>query len=95
MGSYAITQGTLALGANYTISYVGANLSITPRAITVTADAKSKVYGDADPALTYQITGGSLVTGDTIGGALERSRVRTWAATPSARAHSPSGPTTT
>ena len=72
VGSYAITQGTLALGANYTISYVGANLAITPRAITVTADAKSKVYGDADPALTYQITGGSLVTGDTIGGALER-----------------------
>jgi len=38
------------------------------RPITVTADAKSKTYGDADPALTYQITSGSLVTGDSFNG---------------------------
>ena len=31
---------------------------VSQRPITVTADAKSKVYGDADPALTYQITSG-------------------------------------
>ncbi|WP_163071554.1 MBG domain-containing protein, partial [Acinetobacter baumannii] len=36
VGSYAITQGTLA-NANYAISYTGANLTVTPRAITVTA----------------------------------------------------------
>lgn len=43
------------------------------RAITVTADPQSKVYGDADPDLTYQITSGLLVGTDTITGALSRN----------------------
>ena len=72
VGTYAIQQGTLAASANYTLTFVGANLSIGTRALTVTADAKSKIYGDPDPALTYQITGGSLVTGDSLTGALTR-----------------------
>jgi MBG domain (YGX type) len=38
----------------------------------VTADAKEKVYGAADPALTYQITSGSLASGDAFSGALVR-----------------------
>src|SRR5204863_291513 len=54
------------------LTYVGANLTITARPVTVTADAKSKVYGDAEPALTYQITSGSLATGDSFSGALKR-----------------------
>lgn len=45
---------------------------ITQRPVTVTADAKSKTYGDADPALTYQITSGSVVDGDAFTGALSR-----------------------
>jgi hypothetical protein len=73
VGSYAINQGTLALSSNYILTYVGANLTITKRPITVTADAKSKAYGDADPALSYQVTSGSLVFGDTISGALTRA----------------------
>ncbi len=72
VGSYAITQGTLALSGNYSLTFVGANLTITLRTITVTADAKTKIYGDADPALTYQITSGSLVNGDAFTGALDR-----------------------
>jgi hypothetical protein len=68
VGSYAIQQGSLALGGNYTLSFVGANLSITARAITVTADSKTKTYGGADPALTYQVTTGSLVGGDSFSG---------------------------
>ncbi|MFC3325204.1 beta strand repeat-containing protein [Mesorhizobium cantuariense] len=72
VGSYGITQGTLANG-NYTISYVGGNLSVTQRAITVTADAKSRIYGDANPALTYQLTAGNLVNGDSLNGALATS----------------------
>jgi hypothetical protein len=71
-GPYAISQGSLAANANYALSFVGANLSITARAITATADAKSKIYGDADPALTYQVTAGSLVTGDAFTGSLTR-----------------------
>ena len=46
--------------------------TVNPRAITVTADAQTKVYGDPDPELTYQITTGSLVAGDAFTGALTR-----------------------
>jgi hypothetical protein len=46
---------------------------VNQRNITVTADAQSKVYGDPDPALTYQITSGSLVSGDSFTGALTRA----------------------
>ncbi|MFO0908771.1 MAG: MBG domain-containing protein [Isosphaeraceae bacterium] len=72
VGSYAIEQGSLALSSNYALSFVGSNLSITPRTIAVTADAKTKIYGDADPALTLQITAGSLVRTDSITGSLSR-----------------------
>jgi len=73
VGGYAIQQGTLSLSTNYTLTFVGANLTITTRAVTVTADAKSKVYGYADPALTYQITTGSLAFSDAFTGALTRA----------------------
>jgi hypothetical protein len=71
VGTYAITQGTVAASANYAISYTGANLSVTPRALSVTADAASRLYGDANPVLTYTATG--LVNGDTLTGALGSS----------------------
>ncbi|HEY1202498.1 MAG TPA: MBG domain-containing protein, partial [Niastella sp.] len=72
VGTYAITQGTLALSANYALSYVGANLTISERAITVTAQAKNKIYGDDDPALTYTVTIGSLAYSDVFSGGLTR-----------------------
>src|ERR1035437_3498516 len=53
VGPYAISQGTLTLGSNYAINFTGANLTITPLPVTVTAGAKTKVYGQADPALTF------------------------------------------
>ena len=71
VGSYAIGQGTLAAGNNYTLSYVGADLTITPLAITVTADAQSKTYGEADPALTYTVAP-TLIDGDSFSGNLSR-----------------------
>jgi hypothetical protein len=49
------------------------NFTVNPRAITVTADAKSKSYGSSDPTLTYSITTGSLVLGDSLTGALTRA----------------------
>ncbi|WP_304437875.1 MBG domain-containing protein, partial [Terrabacter sp. Soil810] len=70
---YAIKQGTVALNGNYDLSYVGANLTIGQRALTVTADPKSKTYGNADPALTYSITTGSLAYTDAFTGALDRA----------------------
>jgi len=69
---YAIKQGTLALNSNYILTYLGANLDITKRLVTVTADAKAKTYGDADPALTYQITRGSVAFGASLAGGLTR-----------------------
>ena len=74
VGTYGIGQGTLAASSNYTLtSYTGANLTVTPRAITVTADAKSRAYGDANPALTYQVGGSGLANGDSLSGALATS----------------------
>ena len=62
---YGITQGTLAASGNYALNYTSANLTVGQRAITVTADAKSRAYGDANPALTYQVGGSGLVNGDS------------------------------
>jgi hypothetical protein len=59
-GIYGITQGSLAASTNYALNYASANLTVTPRAITVTADAKSRGYGDTNPALTYQVGGSAL-----------------------------------
>jgi len=71
-GTYAINQGTLALSSNYSLSYVGADLTISAKTITVTAATKSKTYGDADPALTYTFAP-ALVTGDSFSGSLTRT----------------------
>ncbi|WP_163594931.1 MBG domain-containing protein, partial [Klebsiella pneumoniae] len=38
VGSYAITRGDLAASSNYAVTYASANLAVTQRAITVTAD---------------------------------------------------------
>ena len=56
VGTYAIEQGTLALSSNYNLTFVRAPSPSPCADITVTADDQSKTYGDADPALTYQIT---------------------------------------
>ena len=42
---------------NYSFSYIAADFEVTKASLTVTADAQSKVYGSANPALTYQYTG--------------------------------------
>ncbi len=60
---------------NYTISYVDGVLNITPAKLGVAADDKAKVYGDADPALTYTLLGGlqgSDTANDVLSGALVR-----------------------
>ncbi|WP_171070323.1 MBG-2 domain-containing protein, partial [Methylobacterium terricola] len=70
VGSYAIGQGSLAASPNYTVSYVGADLAVTTRPLTITADTQSRVYGDANPALSYRIDGRGLANGDALTGAL-------------------------
>ncbi|RPU96278.1 hemagglutination protein, partial [Pseudomonas aeruginosa] len=69
VGVYGINQGDLALNSgNYDLSYQGNNLTITKALLNVIADAKTKVYGDADPSLTYQVSG--LKNGDSAGAIL-------------------------
>ncbi|WP_150792248.1 MBG domain-containing protein, partial [Pseudomonas aeruginosa] len=69
VGVYGINQGDLALNSgNYDLSYQGNNLTITKALLNVIADAKTKVYGDADPSLTYQVSG--LKNGDSAGSIL-------------------------
>jgi len=46
-------------------------LTVNQKPITVTADPKSKSYGDADPSLTYT-TNVALVSGDSFTGSLTR-----------------------
>lgn len=57
VGAYAITQGTLAANSNYTINYTGADLTITPATLNIVANALTKVYGSADPALSHSVSG--------------------------------------
>lgn len=51
-----IWQGTLE-SKNYDITYVPAIFRILPAPLTVTVQDKTKVYGDANPTLTYTVTG--------------------------------------
>ncbi len=70
VGLYAIAQGTLTAGANYDLSFVSSDFSITQKPITVTADAgQTKIYGEADPAFTYTVAP-ALVSGDSFSGEL-------------------------
>lgn len=71
VGTYAIGQGTLTAGANYAIAYTGKDFEITAKSIAVTADAQTKVYGQADAALTYSFTP-SLESGESFTGTLSR-----------------------
>jgi len=90
VGSYAINQGTLSAGANYTISYAGGTLTVIPAPLTITANAKSKTYGSALPSFDASYSG--LVNGDSssvVSGlifstiATASSNVGTYAITPS------------
>ncbi|MEO5912124.1 MAG: MBG domain-containing protein [Pelobium sp.] len=63
VGIYAIAQGTIDAGPNYTISYVGANFTIHKKLLTISADNKSRTYNVANPTLTASYIG--FVTGET------------------------------
>ena len=65
-GPYSITQGTLVANANYTISFTGNSLAITPAPLSITADSKTKIFGAADPAFTVAYAG--FVPGDSAAG---------------------------
>src|SRR6185369_16944900 len=66
--------GTLAVNANYTISFTGNTLAITPATLTIAAQTKSKTYGAADPTLTFTASG--LQFTDTQSGVLTGTLTR-------------------
>ncbi|UKJ09251.1 putative Ig domain-containing protein [Solitalea lacus] len=71
-GSVTITASQAGNSVYNAAPAIQQTLTISPKAITVTADAKSKTYGDADPALTYAAVTG-LINGDVLTGSLNRS----------------------
>lgn len=74
VGEYDIRLGHGARAGNYAITFDADNdaLTIAPRLITVTADSLSRYVGRPDPALTWQVTEGNLVAGDSLPGMLMR-----------------------
>ena len=73
VGSYEINQGTLAApSSNYDLTFVANTLTISTRAITVTADSTGKYLGEDDPTFTYSVTSGALQFSDAFSGELSR-----------------------
>ncbi len=67
---------TGADAGNYTVNTSAsttANITAAGIAITVTADANAKLVGAADPVLTFKLTSGGLLPGDSFSGALTRT----------------------
>ena len=62
---------TPADAANYNNAAASVTVTVAPKALTVTADAKTKARGEADPALTYTVDG--LIDGDAITVTLSRA----------------------
>ncbi|TMA79744.1 MAG: Ig-like domain repeat protein [Deltaproteobacteria bacterium] len=56
VGSYPITQGTLA-STNYAITFVGSTLTVTKATLSVVADPQFRIVGAPNPALTYSFSG--------------------------------------
>ena len=65
VGTYTITPSGAAIQGNYNVTYVPANFTITRAMATVTAEAKTKVYGAAEPSFTTVVSG--LQNGDAAG----------------------------
>ena len=61
VGSYAINQGDLTLGSNYTLSFVSGTLSITAKSLTISGlTGNNKMY---DGGTTASATGTASLTG--------------------------------
>ena len=62
-GPYSITV-TLGSNPNYSVTKTDSTLTVSAKTATVAADAKSKIYGYNNPALTATVTG--TINGDTL-----------------------------
>jgi streptogramin lyase len=91
-GSYAITQGALDAGPNYTVSFTPGTLSITPAPLSVTANDARRPFGQPNPAFTVTYQG--LVNNDTpssLGGTLSFSTTASPTSTVGAYSITPGG----
>jgi hypothetical protein len=69
VGAYAITQGDLSAGPNYTISFTGNNFEIMRKSLNITASDMTKTFGQTLVLGTEQtnFTSSGLVNGETVG----------------------------
>lgn len=65
VGSYTITSSSLS-DFRYNITFVSAELTITPREVTIKADKKFKQYGSEEVAFTVSIVDGQLQNDDIL-----------------------------
>ncbi len=66
VGDWAINQGTLALSGDYTLAYTGADLTITKKALTITANNITKEFNTTYTILGTEFTTNGLVNGDAV-----------------------------
>lgn len=65
VGTYAIGRGSLTAGPNYSVAFVPANFSITPRTLSFTCTAASKVY-DGTTTASVVVTPAGVQGADVI-----------------------------
>ena len=66
VGAYLINQGTLSAGTNYIVSFVPANVTVSPVELVISANAQSSTYGSAFNLGTAAFSSTGLVNGDTV-----------------------------
>ena len=72
-GTYYVVASIAETANTTAATATSGSITISKRAITVTPNSgQSKVYGTADPLLTYKVSGAGLVDGETLIGALSR-----------------------
>ena len=69
--AYSVSASFTSTDPNYTNATSSGSITINKKPITVTADAKSKIFGKPDPALTYTFAP-ALLNGDSFSGVLSR-----------------------
>ncbi|NTV10610.1 MAG: hypothetical protein HGA47_07525, partial [Zoogloea sp.] len=90
IGKTVTVSGLTLAGAdagNYSLTPFSTTANITARSIAVTADDKSKTYGDTDPTLTFQVGGAGLVGSDTAASVFSGSLSTTVGAAATAGTH--------
>ena len=65
VGTTTITASAAAVTGKYSEATVSYELEVTARAVTVTVNAASRVYGDANPDFTAELTEGTYAPGDS------------------------------